>query len=413
MKRKFYNSKLFVLYLTILILLNSGYALATVYSFNLIYFKILTVLLLLIPAINNIMKKKLNLNFVLVFLFIFGIILTMVASGFDNVNGYIGYIITLFLSIEIMLLYNFDSIKKYFIKLMVFISIISLIGYSAVNIFSISLPTITNINGTQYGNGLLYFSLKGNEIRNCGLFWEPGVFASFLTLAILFILLDEGNEYKKSSLYLFYITLLTVNSSAGLILMLLTLLILLLKNKINKNKVTMRDAIKFIIFCCAILLILNLDKIIINYFYDNKFIMKLLSNNILNSSRYTALQINWQLFLDSPIWGVGISQYGILTSNYISTDMSTSVSLLSIFGITGIIYTLMIIRGAFRIKNVNYYIKVIVSLILLIIVNKEPHHNILFTWIVILCFNSNNLIFRTKPIKDREEFNIEKYKSIN
>ncbi|MCA1320220.1 hypothetical protein LC085_09910 [Bacillus tianshenii] len=396
MKKEFYNSKIFILILSIVIFLSSGYALTTVFNFYLFYLKLSVAFILLLPTLNILMKKGVKPKAGLVFILLIGIILTMIASGFDNVNAYIGYIILILLAFEIMLLYDFKSIKNYYVNIMTIIAIVSLIGYFAVNVLSISLPTVLNINNTQYGNGIIFFTLKGNEIRNCGPFWEPGVYASYLTFAILFILLGEKNKYGKLRLFLFYLTLITVNSSAGFMLMLLSLFIPFLKNKNVNNHFDFKNILNFFMFTIAILIIINLDNIILAFFNNNPFVLKLLSENVLNSSRYIALQANWSLFLESPYWGLGVNEYARLTSSYTNADMSTSLSFLSIFGLSGIIYTLMIIIGAFNMKNVNSYIKVIVSLMFLIIVNKEPHQNILFTWILILCFFYNNHLFSRK-----------------
>ena len=64
-------------------------------------------------------------------------------------------------------------------------------------------------------------------------------------------------------------------------------------------------------------------------------------------------------------------------------DTSTSTYLLSAFGVLGAFYTIAIIYGILRQKNVGIISKILILIIALLIVNKEPHLQNVFTWILI------------------------------
>ena len=53
--------------------------------------------------------------------------------------------------------------------------------------------------------------------------------------------------------------------------------------------------------------------------------------------------------------------------------------MLSIFGILGSLYTLFIVYGIFSQKQMNVFVKLLFFFVLVAIVNKEPHINIMFT----------------------------------
>ena len=77
--------------------------------------------------------------------------------------------------------YGLDNIINIYLKAMVVISIASLIGYILLNCTPLlnNLPTAKNINGVEYGIGILFNYIKVYPERNCGVFWEPGIFASY------------------------------------------------------------------------------------------------------------------------------------------------------------------------------------------------------------------------------------------
>jgi len=85
------------------------------------------------------------------------------------------------------------------------------------------LPLVTNINNVNYYNGFIAFAFAGYGVdRNTGIFWEPGIFSSFLILALVFVILDSPVKRKRFSVaidvILFAIGIVTTNSTAGYLL---------------------------------------------------------------------------------------------------------------------------------------------------------------------------------------------------
>lgn len=278
--------------------------------------------------------------------------------------------------------YGFRNIVKVYLDIMFFVSIISLIGYLLLNFTSLlnNLPSVTNINGVEYGVGIIFNYIKALPERNCGIFWEPGIFASYLALAIAFESIINSNSISWFRILVFVVSIITTTSSAGYVLLIFSLGIVLLRG----SKLSGYKKLLAIIVVIAIAIVaFNIDNIILNTsLAQNKYLIKLTSDRMNQSSRITSIYHNLSIFRKRVLFGAGINS--VLNQMSSWADISTSTYMLSIFGVMGSLYTLFIIYGIFSQKNINIFVKLFFFFILISIVNKEPHINIMFTWIIIL-----------------------------
>lgn len=278
--------------------------------------------------------------------------------------------------------YGFRNIVKVYLDIMFFVSIISLIGYLLLNFTSLlnNLPSVTNINGVEYGVGIIFNYIKALPERNCGIFWEPGIFASYLALAIAFESIINSNSISWFRVLVFVVSIITTTSSAGYVLLIFSLGIVLLRG----SKLSGYKKLLAIIVVIAIAIVaFNIDNIILNTsLAQNKYLIKLTSDRMNQSSRITSIYHNLSIFRKRVLFGAGINS--VLNQMSSWADISTSTYMLSIFGVMGSLYTLFIIYGIFSQKNINIFVKLFFFFILISVVNKEPHINIMFTWIIIL-----------------------------
>ena len=278
--------------------------------------------------------------------------------------------------------YGLNNIIKVYLKVMVVISIAALIGYTLLNCTSLlnNLPTTKNVNGVEYGIGLLFNYIKVYPERNCGVFWEPGIFASYLVLAIVFESITNSKSISWFRIIVFVVSIITTTSSAGYALLVLAVgVILLRQSQLNGYKKILAICIIIIIGVVA----LNIDSIILNTsLSNNAYLVKLTSERLKQSSRITAIFHNLSIFWKSPLFGAGVSN--VLSQMSSWADISTTTYMLSIFGILGSLYTLFIVYGIFSQKQMNVFVKLLFFFVLVAIVDKEPHINIMFTWIIIL-----------------------------
>lgn len=302
--------------------------------------------------------------------------------------------------------YELNNIIRVFLKVMVIVSVVSLIGYILLNCTSLlnNLPTVKNVNGVEYGIGILFNYIKVYPERNCGIFWEPGIFASYLTLAIVFESITKPKSISWFRILLFVVTIITTTSSAGYALLILTIGVVMLRD-------SRLSGYKKIFAMCIIIVIgvivLNLDSIILNTtLSNNEYLIKLTSTRLSESSRVTAIFHNLSIFRKNPLFGAGINS--VLSQMSSWADISTTTYMLSIFGIMGLFYTIFIVWGIFSQKHINDFVKLLLFFILVLIVNKETHINILFTWIIILGMASNtNAVY-----VDTLEHNVDENKNI-
>ena len=302
--------------------------------------------------------------------------------------------------------YELNNIIRVFLKVMVIVSVVSLIGYILLNCTSLlnNLPTVKNVNGVEYGIGILFNYIKVYPERNCGIFWEPGIFASYLTLAIVFESITKPKSISWFRILLFVVTIITTTSSAGYALLILTIGVVMLRD-------SRLSGYKKIFAMCIIIVIgvivLNLDSIILNTtLSNNEYLIKLTSTRLSESSRVTAIFHNLSIFRKNPLFGAGINS--VLSQMISWADISTTTYMLSIFGIMGLFYTIFIVWGIFSQKHINDFVKLLLFFILVLIVNKETHINILFTWIIILGMASNtNAVYA-----DTLEHNVDENKNI-
>lgn len=122
------------------------------------------------------------------FLIAFSIFLRGLTGYFENISLFSSMVFGLYLAKK----YDAQSLIKIFVNVMVIIVAITLCAY-VVNNWIVSLngilPQKTNANGITYSVGYVYNYLTAEPIRNCRPFWEPGIFASWIVLAILFLVI--------------------------------------------------------------------------------------------------------------------------------------------------------------------------------------------------------------------------------
>uniref|UniRef100_UPI000FF138CB hypothetical protein n=1 Tax=Exiguobacterium sp. AM39-5BH TaxID=2292355 RepID=UPI000FF138CB len=127
------------------------------------------------------------------------------------------------LIISIISLFGYYLVNIQKSSFMQSISIISLFGYYLVNIqkssFMQSLPEFLNLNNVPYQGVYLFFYIPWIPERNLGIFWEPGLFATFLVIGLLFELFFNNKKISIFRVIIFSLTIFTTQSSAGYLLL--------------------------------------------------------------------------------------------------------------------------------------------------------------------------------------------------
>lgn len=233
-----------------------------------------------------------------------------VLYNMDFVTGNFIKIFVLLFGWAFSLFFSKEEFRRFFVMIVTGIALFSLIVYVlAPMLKDLSyFPLITNTSGKT----LKCFFLSNIDVnpdgllRNWGPFWEPGVFQTYLNLA-LFFLFQEKNYSFKASLILI-LGIITTFSTTGII----SLILILCGEYIKNNKLSQKKIIFSFFAVVGIILLLSNPKIYeIVFGKFNKDNFAFLSTQ----SRLAGVKVNLQIMAKSPILGVGVSKL----NNYIET----------------------------------------------------------------------------------------------
>lgn len=374
-----YQTKSFITIFILIIIACSGYVLQTV-VWQIEYLPLLGVLFVIIPIIYVLRYKPINIHTASFLSFVVMVMSTYITNGGESVRYYFLFLSIVTVAFGISLIYSFDIVVNLYLKLMIMITLVALAGYCLNNYTDVLqfLPHIKNLNDVEYSFGIIFSSIISIPERNCAIFWEPGLFATFLIYALVFEIIFKQGKVSINRILIFSIGIITAHSSAGYILFILSILLLLSKRTLKKEQLFLR-IIKVIFFIIIICCIVNYEAIIyMTPLREDEYIQKLLPENLMTTSRMLAIKHNLEVFMYNPIFGSGIST--VLSSMQNVADTSTSTYLLSIYGGLGGLYSIWWIYAIGKLKGLNIYNKIILFAIIFSILNKEPHATLLFTW---------------------------------
>ena len=141
------------------------------------------------------------------------------------------------------------------------------------------------------------FVTEAKYTRNCGIFWEPGVYQIYLNLAIMLLIFQIISDipHKNRKIIILAITLLTTQSSMGLLCFAITLFSASFMNSAGYNKTTLR-VVAF--FSLLGLVLIEANYSIIGY--------KILQGGGSFSARMEDMRIAASITRSYPILGTGI-----------------------------------------------------------------------------------------------------------
>lgn len=250
---------------------------------------------------------------------------------------------------------DFERFSTAYVKVMKFLSVVSLIGYG----LHLVVPSIfdrfivQNTSGISYSNYLLYVqwvSSGQNAFRNWGFAWEPGAFSTFVCLAMLLDVLFVSKQVKLRTIVLYVITVITTFSTTGIIAILCLCVFLATTNK------TISRSTKRVIVLTLLLSIL-LMIVFSGAFFDlstNSAFGKIL--NFLNaedrsdlgstSIRYFSITKVFTAFLHSPLYGWGYD--GLIEQTLEFTRGMNTCTFINWFAVYGIVFGLIMLTGIIR-----------------------------------------------------------------
>lgn len=292
-------------------------------------------------------------------------------------------------------LLSYEKFAKYYINLIIILSIGSWIYYPIIKYDILSpFPDFHSLDGILYSNFIL-FGIYRDEIpwnislnnyivsRNSGIFWEPGAFQMFVNIAYLLSIVIKRINIK---IYLiFFVTQLSIASTAGVIVFFMISMVNWIRiKKSNLNRRVLK------LFLISGFIVLTFTSNLYSTL-GNKFV----SGSEGNSSfiaRSTDYIIDLKILIDNILIGVGygnikiredvaINYMGI--KDYYSENMPPAADglllYLSYVGIFGLIILIPLIYPA-QIRKWSNAQKLIIIFSLVIMYNNENFLAYLLPW---------------------------------
>lgn len=303
---------------------------------------ILTAILLALESIGR--KRKIPLKKIIV-LILMGLLVFL--TGLANDDLRFGYIYKISLFVFSLFITEYIKIEKfavYFDKIIYFLALVSLVGFVVIYFYPAILKyshIVTNTGGNRFYNFWLFVvDADGSYLRNYSIFREPGVYQMYLIIACLFQLyfLPVCNLKK---LLIYSLALITTFSTTGYIAFVITVFLALVKYPSIIKKRKALTGIFIIGFCCILFAIsfwpwiLSFAQPVFAKFSagDTAFVSFF--------SRKASLIVNFHLWMDEPLFGVGLTKidnlFPVLSEEllgvYISSNTNTFLVQLAAHGL--------------------------------------------------------------------------------
>lgn len=311
---------------------------------------------------------------------------------------------------------SFERFSISYVKVIKFLSLVSLIGYG----LHLIVPSVfdrfivQNTSGASYSNYVLYVqwvSSGQNAFRNWGFAWEPGAFATFVCLAMLLDVFVLKKKIKLKTILPYVITVITTFSTTGIIAMLCLCLF------ITSNDETISRGTKRVVIFTLMLLITFMFAFS-NLLLENsnsafgKIINFLNADDRSNlgstSIRYFSITKVLSAFFRSPIYGWGYE--GLIEQTREFTLGMNTCTFINWFAVYGIVFGFIMLNGIilftkFMSERKLYRFIIVIFLFGITMTENYVHCPMIFVLVLYGYFISNtnrkaNMI--TNPIESKE-----------
>lgn len=367
----------------------SGYALSSVEgNFFHLFLVVPVALFMFFFALSgrlNLLIKDRRTLFLFLFFIFSSLLTTTINAGLPNILAMGKFWLIVTFSYLITCLIPRKKAIRYFLFSMVFFASISLIVYVLVNGLQIDLPLpqYRNVKDMPYLSGYLFFVYDNHlTYRNMGPFWEPGIFGSYLAVALLLLVSTKG-RYKNVFFAILSLCMISTMSTASSLFLLLAIGYWL---TVGYSSVMLRFLIMLIGIIFMILIVFYLPQIIVSLAdaLPSLFSKFTAEDSASISERVASPITNIKLFFMNPYFGLGLAQqlenYKIYTD---AAQTSTSTLFLSSFGGMGVIYTLSWLYGVIKQNGISLMSRFIILIFVFSILNKEPHYYFTLTYIIL------------------------------
>lgn len=334
------------------------------------------------------------------------VLLTAVLN-FDLTGGYIYQIWLALLAFLITQYIPSRELARIFIKYIYVLSLISIVVFIIANSFPNFLtlfPVYLNANDVEFYNlGICVVFKDIEEVRNTGIFREPGVFMVYLSLAIILELFHQHHVNRKHIIVLIIASVLTFSTAAFIILAVICIAYLFKSNhkEVLKNK--------FLILMAGISIVMAI--ISIPELYSRVFdkIGKDSVNEGSSLARGASVIVNLKMFSDHPIKGIGITSFPGNFESYsldmfgialeVGNNTNTITTIMAVYGVAfSIVFIYLILMSTGKLSK-YIIIRFFLFIAFLMMLSNEDLRYSLMTFVILFWGLKSEL---TKEVLDTE-----------
>jgi hypothetical protein len=159
--------------------------------------------------------------------------------------------------------------------------------------------------------GIYNFQTGVNASRNAAFFWEPGAFAGYLLLGIVFLSLCKeriSRRYFVSSFILLVVGILTTRSTTGIVVLPLALMLLMKVKRKNFRNLIKSFLLLLAGVCFLLLFALSVSQLeFVGEKMVNLYERALYQQAGWHTSRFGAMLFDWEYIRQNPLFGWGQS----------------------------------------------------------------------------------------------------------
>lgn len=356
----------------------------------------------LLPRKNRLGRGRIKLNVknVICFTCVLGTVISyLVNYDRNNVVDNILLGLTFVCASMISERVGFATFSRFFVNGMLYATVAALAVWGVRSI-GIELPTYkyVGLNGLEY-ESVFFCTWSRVYPRFMGLFWEPGLYASFLTITVLFEGLFSESKPRMIVYVICTVAILLTQSTAGYLLLAFAFVIIF-RDKSKREFGLFFD----VVVISAFLVIYFQSDAIINQLVgiDENIFAKLTGGGLTYDTRRMSPLACLEVFAKQPLWGNGViyatDLYNELKPVY-HMDALTSSSgfMLAAIGIGGISYTIGWLKAFLNQSDKSIMVNIMMVCLFLALVNKEPHYNNVLTTTIMFV-----LLMRAEEKKNKQ-----------
>ena len=378
------NKKIILLFLILIFVwINSGSVIQAVYSSELQ--KVICVIgacLLLeeLHRFRTIVLPKSMLGVFLLVLAAASVICMLLWGEYSQILLYFSNFVVFYIAYRITIYVDRESFINAFINSITIIALISIVGWFFTDILIKSGLGIHLKKYMDYQTFLAFNIIKTAPNRNCGAFWEPGMFQGFLNFALL-LLLTRNNLRKidYGRIAIIITAIITTYSTTGYFVLLCIIVLYIYRRIYNRlNSLANILLVLFLVFMFVFgggnYLMGKLTPVL-----PKDILWKIETQNISYTTRVYSVVYDVLLSIKNP-FGVGrlqaenaLSQMALQYGYDINARTSAISTAFLNFGFGfGLYYLLLWVVGCFRFSKSDFGTFSLVLISMLMILNSEP-----------------------------------------